>query len=188
MRKVVLLLAAVLMVLTTNAWARGPMDLLLEAGQAYQKKDYHQAITRLQTALEDIWNEAPLAVVNAHFTDNEPKGFGDFQPRANSVFSSLEPVRLYYEIIGAVPKKTAKAYKTSLSYDFRVIDDTGQVLGGQKGLKGVELDSSFFSTQVMMYLTLNFKGLAEGRYTLEITLHDNHSSKTATHKMPFEIK
>lgn len=188
MRKGVLLILAVFMLTGANALAQSPLSAIRAADSAYRDGQFVDAIRQLQTAIEAVWNEAPLSVNNLHFITNEPQGFGDFQPRADNVFDSIEPVRLYCEIIGPVAKKTGHVYHTAISYDFRVIGSSGQVLGGQKGLKALESESSFFSTDIMMYLTLNFKGLESGNFTLEMTLHDKNSSKTNTFNLPFVIK
>jgi hypothetical protein len=188
MRKIILITIALILVCTPAAWSNPPDESINLANQAYYDGDYAGALLLLQDALQGVWNKAPLAVRNVNFVDQPPEGPGQYHPRQDNIFESIDPILLYFEPVGYTVLKQGEQYKYALSSDFAVLDNEGNELGRQKDVGRSEATSRMFNMELMMLLTINLKGLPSGKYKLVVTLKDLNSEKTTTFEMPFGIR
>ncbi len=188
MRKIILLTLSLILISTPAVWSASPDDAISQANQAYYDGDYAKALDLLRDALQGVWNQAPLTARNVNFVDAPPEGPGQYHPRPDNIFESIDPILLYFEPVGYTVVKQGEDYKYALSSDFAVLDDQGKELGRQKDVGRSEATSRMFNMELMMLLTINLKGLPSGKYTLVVTLKDLNSDKTTTFEKPFGIR
>ena len=190
MKRMILILLPLILVLAARPAARAadPVEDMSRAAKSYYDGKYVEAVDILRGVMTAVFQQAPLTVRHVTFVSEEPEGFGAYKERSDSAFDSIDPVQLYCEPIGYTARTREGMYLVSLSADFAVIGQDGKLLGGQKNFYKWEGKSRAFNTEFMMLFTFNLKGLPPGRYTLAVTLRDNHSHKTAKFEKPFSIK
>lgn len=188
MRKLILLTLSFILITSPAVWSMPTDEAISQANQAYYDGDYAKALDLLRDALQGVWNQAPLTVRNAYFVESAPEGPGQYKPREGEVFESIDPILLYFEPVGYTVVKQGEEYKYALSSDFAVLDDQGKELGRQENVGRSEATSRMFNMELMMLLTINLKGLPQGKYRLVVTLKDLNSDKTTTFEKPFGIR
>ena len=188
MRRLIVLLLIFSLVPVQAVLAAGAIQAMDEARARYSAGDKTGALDQLRNATMAIWNEAPLSARNVTFVTGPPEGFGMYQPALKNVFDTLEPVHLYLEPVGATVVNQGGLYKMGLAAGFEVKDNTGRVLGGQKNIQDMQTATRSFSSEVMMTLTFNFKGLPAGKYTLVVNLRDTQSGKKASFEKAFAVR
>ncbi|MEW5721691.1 MAG: hypothetical protein AB1896_01185 [Thermodesulfobacteriota bacterium] len=188
MRKVLLIWTALFFLMVPLAPAADPAALMREASSAYIDGDYLRSLEKIQEALEVTWNLAPLSVRHVTFVSDPPEAYGLYEPRESDEFDSVEPVQLYCEPVGFTVKHEGDWYLAALSADFSLADEKGAILGGQPGFYQWQGKSRNFNSEVMMFFTINLKGLAAGRYKLLVTLIDQNSDKKVTFEKAVTIK
>lgn len=188
MRGLALLLCVLVLSPAAMATAADVRQTMDQADELYNSGDKLGALDRMRQAVMGLWSEVPLSARNIHFVTDPPEGFGMYEPVAKAVFDALDPVHLYFEPVGGTVKKESGFFKMALAAGFQVKDLQGNVLGGQDNIQTLETTTRSFSSEVMMTLTFNFKGLPSGQYILAVTLRDGFSNKTATFEEPFGIQ
>lgn len=147
-----------------------------------------EAINVARAAVVDALNKAPLGFRRILFVKDVPEGFAAYQPRADSIFSTDEPIIVYTEPIGVAWKKDGEQFASKLVVDFEIRSPDGQVLAGQKGFGEFELAAREPPVDYMSHIKLDVTGAPEGSYILGLTIHDTNSGKSASTDLPFEIK
>jgi hypothetical protein len=170
------------------AWAAGPGQALSEAQAKYAAGDKLGALDQAREALLAIWTEAPLTARRATFVTEPPQGYGMYTPATKPVFDTVDPIHVYLEPVGGAVRREGGLFKMSLAADFAVKDGKGKVLGGQENIQGLQTTTRTFSSEVMMTLTFNLKGLPSGQYTLVVTLRDLFSDKKTAVELPFAVQ
>ncbi|MEN8688875.1 MAG: hypothetical protein AB1Z20_02070 [Desulfobacterales bacterium] len=84
--------------------------------------------------------------------------------------------------------KVGDGYKVNITTDFLVIDDTGNVLGGQQNVYSLENISAIPMTDFTLDLTYTLSGASEGIYNLQTTVNDKNSGKSTKFVTKIEIK
>ncbi len=188
MRKAALALIAVSLMFAGPAWGADAATAMTKANASYIKGDYVETIAGLREALVDVWNKAPLTVQNICFVTEQPEAYGMYTPRTEAAFDAVDPILLYCEPVGYTVVKSGDFYSFAVAADFSVVDEKGQVLGGQQNFGSWDMKGRAFNTEFMMYFTFNLKGLPSGNYKLQVTLHDRNSDKKTSFEQPFAIR
>ena len=102
--------------------------------------------------------------------------------------SQNEPIYITSQIFGHKLVKVGDGYKVNISTDFLVIDDTGNVLGGQQNVYSLENISAIPMTDFTLDLTYTLSGASEGIYNLQTTVNDKNSGKSTKFVTKIEIK
>ena len=173
---------------TPAALAAGPGQALSEAQTKYSAGDKLGALDQTREAMLAIWSEVPLTARRAAFVTEAPQGYGMYSPVTKPVFDPVDPIHVYFEPVGGTIRREGGLFKMSLAADFAVKDAKGKVLGGQENIQGLQTATRTFSSEVMMTLTFNLKGLPAGQYTLVVTLRDLYSDKKAAVQLPFAVQ
>lgn len=168
--------------------AGDPLLFLQQAQTAYTNGGYLEALDAIRAAEEAIWNEAPLGVRHVAFTADQAEG-SSYTPKQGETFNGAEPIFLFFEPVGYTQRKGPNGYESSMSVSFDVVDAQGTVLGGQKNLGPYEIKAGRnFTTDYVINMTINLKGLAPGEYVLRVTITDNLApGKTVQFDKPFII-
>jgi hypothetical protein len=172
----------------SSGWSADPANLMGQAGSRYSAGEYVQSINLLRQAVQEIWNQAPLAVQNVHFITDPPDGYGMYTPKNSDVFNGVDPILIYCEPLGYTVNKKGDEYHFSLSADFAVLSEDGQMLGGQQDFGKWEMASRTFNSEFMMFFTFNLSGLESGTYKIQVTLKDKNANKTVQFESPFKIE
>ena len=92
------------------------------------------AYDAVRQALVVVFEQLPLSIRNATLVTGTPKGLGQYERRADQVFTPDEPVVVYAELYGyAVTGKESGGYLRELSADLALVDSTGAVRANQIG-------------------------------------------------------
>ena len=131
-----------------------------------------------------IWDELPLTVKNIRLISDTT----NYTSRKNNVFRKNEPIHITSQIFGHNLVKVGDGYKVNITTDFLVIDDTGNVLGGQQNVYSLENISAIPMTDFTLDLTYTLSGASEGIYNLQKTVNDKNSGKSTKFVTNIEIK
>lgn len=188
MRKL-LVFGAILITMVMAAQAMAdPGTLLQRAGYSLAGRNFDQAITETKEALEGIYQQSPLILRNVTWLQEAPQGFGIYSPRSSEVFDAVEPLLLYMEPVGYSIKKSGTHYKFGFSADLKVTALKGNFKGGLTKFAEEHVDSRSLKTEYFLFYTFNFRELPVGKYKLEVTVHDENSSKKVVAELAFEKK
>ena len=131
------------------------------------------AYDAVRQALVVVFEELPLSIRNATLVTGTPRGLGQYERRADRVFTPDEPVVVYAELYGyGVTAKESGGYLRELSADLALVDGTGAVRANQIGFWSTS--EAFESRPLEMHLSFSatLSAFEPGDYTLRFTVHD----------------
>jgi hypothetical protein len=167
----------------------GEIEDLARAAEAKANAgQFVEAVETLRGALASLMARGPLALRRVQFITELPKGFGLYQPRANSVFRPGEPLIVYAEPVGMGWRTEGDVHHAHVVTDFEIRTSEGRVLGGQKEFGRFQFDSRDRNQEVMTHLTIRLSGAQRGSYVFSATYRDQVNGKSATLELPFEIR
>ncbi len=147
-----------------------------------------QDIERREAAVIEAWEKAPLSIRRAAFVSDRPKGFGQYEKRANDVFKPGEKLVVYAEPVGYGWNEVGTGtYEFGFSVDFLIKSPDGKVLAGQQDFAKLAEQSHTRNREFMLTLTLNVTGAPPGDYVVEYKLRDITGKKTTSFELPFKI-
>lgn len=184
------LLATSLLIGATAARAQEDIPALLQrAERAAAAEDWTTAFTALEAASLEVFARMPLTVRNVTFVTAEPKGYGAYEPRPDSVFRPGEPLLVYLEPLGYAFER---AEDGTLSYGFAadvaILSADGRVLGGQRDFGKWQFRTRSPATASFVSLRLDLEGLPAGDYQLAVRIRDAGSDETAEAMLPFTVR
>lgn len=146
------------------------------------------AYQAVREALVTIWDELPLTVMNATLVAGTPKGFGQFEPRADKAFALDEPVTVYAELYGyGVESIASGGYARRLSADLSLLDESGAIRANQVDFWSGE--ETFTTRPLEMHLSFSatLSAFEPGSYTLRFTIHDLTTSAETSFDIPIQL-
>ena len=165
--------------------AAGDFAALLDAASiSYSEGIKIETVEKLKVALLSIWDEVPLTARNVRLVC-DPESYAS---KENNVYRKGEPIYITSQIFGHKLKKVGDGYKTSITTDFLVLDDVGNVLGGQQDVYKFDHISSIPVTDFSLDLTYTLTGAPEGTYNLRTTVNDKNSDKSTKFETMIEIR
>jgi hypothetical protein len=165
-------------VLSAGAADVGP--LLERARAANGRGDHAAAIEALEQALEAMRAGAPLVLAAFTLVDRPAKIFGDYVASRDTVLGRSEPLQFYMEPKNLVyVRKSDGTLETTFKADVRILGADGTVLFEQAEIGSWQFGSRSRVQDVFMNLQLTLSGAPAGDYTVEFTVRDGNSSKTA---------
>jgi hypothetical protein len=136
----------------------------------------------------DLWGRmGGMFARRVLLVDEEPVSYGVYTPRKDNRFLAGEPVRIYVEPVGHTIRKKEDLFLVSLSLDFTLVDESGKVLGGERGYDRLELKSRRPLMEFMTHFTYDTAGLPPGSYVFETLLRDSFSSRSLKVEVPVII-
>jgi hypothetical protein len=161
---------------------------LAQFKEAMGKNDDAGALAALRSTFEMFWEKTPLLLNNVKFVMSESASYGIYTPKATEEFAPGEVIYLYLEPVGQTLKKNEQGqYDFGFTADFALEDETGKVLGGQKGFVNPRFTSWNFNTEIALTFNFTFSGLQVGKYKIVLSVKDVNSAKTATVNKVFAI-
>jgi len=150
-----------------------------------------QAIENINAARArtvEALSSAPLGFRRILFVREVPDGFAAYEPRADNIFTSDEPLIVYTEPIGVAWIKNGDEVSSKLTVDFEIRLPDGKVLAGQRGFGEFALSAREPPLDFMTHVKLDVTGAPAGDYILGLTMHDTNSGRSTTTDLPFQIK
>lgn len=163
-------------------------DLARDAEAKAKAGQQIEAVETLRRAINSLMANGPLALRRVQFISEPPKGFGIYQPRANNVFRTGEPLIVYAEPVGMGWRVADGVNRAHVATDFEIRTTDGKILGGQKDFGRFEFASHDQNQEIMTHLTIRLSGAPAGRYVFAATYRDQVNGKSATLELPFEIR
>jgi hypothetical protein len=179
-RLVAIGLALLLIGPVLSAGAADIGGLLDRARAANGRADPAAAIEALEQALEAVRTEAPLVLAVFTLVDRPAKLYGDYVPSGDTVLKLGEPLHFYTEPKNLVyVRKSEGTLEASFKADVRIMGADGTSLFEQADVGSWPFASRSRVQDVFMNITLTLTGAPPGDYTVEFTVRDGNSSKTA---------
>jgi hypothetical protein len=173
-------LVLLLMAAAPPAGAADVGPLLDRARAANGRGDHAAAIEALEQALEAVRTEAPLVLAPFGLVDRPARLFGDYAASRDTVLRLGEPLQFYMEPKNLVyVRKADGTLETTFKADVRILDAGGKMLFEQADFGSWKFASRSRVQDVFMNLKLTLSGAPAGDYTVEFTVRDGNSSKTA---------
>src|SRR5215216_5747691 len=111
----------------------GEIEDLARDAEAKAKAGQHiEAVETLRRAINSLTAKGPLVLRRVQFISEAPKGFGIYQPRANSVFRAGEPLIVYAEPVGMGWRTGDGVNLAHMATDFEIRTTDGKILGGRR--------------------------------------------------------
>lgn len=167
---------------TETTGVKNSVDALAAQGK------YTEAIAALDDTAAGLWEKAPLTFRRALWVAAQPQGYGAYNPRETSVFSSGATMIAYVEPIGFGWRKNGDIFETDLAIDLVVKGRDGAVLLNKEDFQGMRLGSRVKNREFMAHLTYTFSGIPAGEYVAETTMRDKVTGKSGSFALPFIIR
>ena len=139
-----------------------------------------QNIEALEKQLEQARNAAPLEIKPFMAVKREPKYFGDYEPRANTVYKRGEELLFYGEPKNLVFTKNASGvYEPAFDVDVEIKGPGGQSMKKDQFMS-FKLPTRSRVQDIFLNLTLSLDKAPPGKYNVKFTVRDKNSKKTAS--------
>ncbi|MGB9906292.1 MAG: hypothetical protein ACPLRR_02760 [Candidatus Saccharicenans sp.] len=168
----------------------GTFDSLLGSMQeALQGKDYLKALAAADSIKEQIWEEAPLMLRNVILVKGMNNTYGIYEPEDDEAYSPGQTIYVYLEPVGyKIIKNEAGYYEFRFTADFQLVNENGEILGGQEQFADLPFKSWHPNKEVAITFNYNFSGLPAGKYKVVTTVYDANSDRKASAETRFTIE
>ena len=136
-------------------------------------------IEALERQLEQARNEAPM-VVKPFLAVTKPAAyFGDYEPRANTVYSRSEKLYFYGEPKNLLYPKNAKGQlEPAFDVDMEIRGPGGETMKQPK-LMSFRLPTRSRAQDIFLNLSLSLDSAPPGKYNVKFVVRDLNSKKSA---------
>jgi len=163
-------------------------DMVKQAESDAAAGKHLEAYDGMRKATQQLWDGSPLLFRKALFVTGAPAGFGIYDPRPDSVFKSGEKLIIYVEPVGFKWEAKDGLNHALLTADLTLRDGEDNIVAEQQGFGTFTFDSREQNMEIMTALTIDFTEAPPGKYTAEFKFTDGVGDKSATVRLPFEIK
>jgi hypothetical protein len=154
-----------------------------EAKKSYSEGDKIAALMKLKSAVQSIWDEIPLTVINVRLV----KDTHSYAIRHNNSYNSGQTIHITSQLLGYKLKKVGETYTINITVDFYVLDKKGKKLGGKENFAELKRQKAIPITDFDMDFRYTIS-YPKGMYDIQTIIHDQNSGKTATFIVPIEIR
>ena len=168
-----------------------PIVMSIQKATEYlQQENFNEAIKELETALALIRQKANLEFNKVQFVKNESQGYGLYQPRENSIFSSGETFFIYGEPKNYTIKQIEQdLYEIYLKEDFYILDKENNILFGQIDFFEFRTQSRSPNSEIIFTNTITQEpAFPPGEYKFRLVLKDVYSQRVVEITLDFEIR
>lgn len=159
------------------------------AKAAAARNDYDGAIGALQTALETLRTEAPLALKSFNVVARPARVYGDYDSRKDTIFRRGEAMHFYMEPKNLVYPRTAQGtYEPGFRVDLQVVGPDGKTLAEKQDFGSFQIATKSPVQDIFLNLKLELTGAPAGEYKIRFTVRDANSKKTASVVQPVTLK
>jgi hypothetical protein len=164
----------------------GPAADAAAEAEALLPTDPAGALAAFEKAAAAFWSASPLQLRKAIFA-GEVTGFGQYAPRADSVFKPGERATIYIEPFGYGFTETGDAIDVALAADVEIRTPGGLILGKAADFAELAWTGREKSREVHATIAIDLPALKPGDYEMVLTLRDKASPKTTTATLPFSV-
>jgi hypothetical protein len=170
--------------------AAGTFDSLIGSMQeAFQGKDYLKALEAADSIKDKIWEEAPLILRNVILVKGMNNTYGVYEPKEDDAYFQGETIYVYLEPVGyKIIRNEAGYYEFRFTADFQLVNENGEILGGQEQFADLPFKSWHPNKEVAITFNYNFSGLPAGKYKVVTTVYDANSDRKASADTWFTIE
>ena len=170
-------------VLIAGGLLAGVTTALAQSEATGPSKAYLDALS----AFDQAWTASGLAFTEATLTQGAATGYGQYTPRANTVFTDEEALTVYAEPVGYDFKDTNGLYAYELTASFRLLNLSGQVLAEQDNFATFSGSGRSKQRELSAALTFQFSGLPAGDYQIETRFQDEIGGNQSSFTLPFSV-
>lgn len=171
-----------------TAAAAGPLvDKAAEAEADLAAGNAVKALAAVESAFNQVWDEAPLGFSEALFVSAKPAGFGIYDARPTNVFRPGEDMMVYAEPYAFGYGRDGDRFEIGFDADFELRTVKGQILTRKEGFAVLDMTSRRRNKEFQVFITYSFAGLKPGDYVLSTKLRDRNSEKAGSFELPFTI-
>jgi len=158
-------------------------SLIDDAKKSYKDGNKIETIKQLKAAVQTVWDEIPLTVINARLV----KDTKNYVSRDSNVYRSGQKINITSQILGYKLKKVGEAYTINLVIDFYVLDENGKIMGGKESFAKLTRKKPIPVTDFDMdfHYTISYP---KGIYNIQTIIHDQNSGKSTKFTMQIEIR
>lgn len=170
--------------------AAGPLaDKAAEIEALIAAANFDAALTAARALTADVWDSSKGIGFTAALLVAEPsKGYGIYNPRADTKYQTGAPVILYVEPYGfAYGAPGDGLFAVGFFVDLKVMSEAGVLLADLPGLTEMNIVSRHPLREFQDSITYNLGGIKPGRYVLQTTLRDKNSAKFGVFENTIEI-
>ena len=170
-----------------------PYETNIQKASEYLKQEqFNEAIKELETALTLVRQKANLEFNKVQFVEEEPQGYGIYNPRRNNSFSFGETFLIYGEPKNYTIKEIEEGiFEIHLKEDLYILDKDNNILFGQLDFYDFNLRSRSPNNEIIFTNTITQEpgtAFPPGEYKLRLVLKDAHSQRMVEVTLDFEIK
>ena len=163
-------------------------ELLDRAKQEDADNKQVEALRDVQAAYDRLWQSSPLFLTQALFIKEDPQGYGHYDPRADAVFTSKDPLYIYIEPAAYGFQFDGTLYRFGFAVDVVVLDASGKERGGAKDFTNFDYVKRTPNREIELNFVINPLGLPAGDYQLQLTVHDKVKKQSVSQTLPFSIR
>ena len=154
----------------------------LTRAAAAAKADNHAAAAEaLEQALSAVRREAPLTLAPFVVVAQPAKFYGDYEPRASTVFPTSETLRFYMEPKNLVYGRAASGvYEPAFEVDLEILTAAGKTIFEKPRFGTFRLSARSPVQDIFMNLAVALTGAPAGDYNVRFVVRDLNSKKSAT--------
>lgn len=145
-----------------------------------------EALDAFDKATDAFWAASPLQLRTVLFADTV-SGYGQYTPRADSIFHSRETAKVYAEPVGYAFAATGDTFSVTFTAGIEVHTPGGLVLAKAADFGRLKWEGRTRSRAVQVAIDVGLPELRPGEYRLLVTLTDDTSGKATTATLPFTI-
>ena len=142
-----------------------------------------------EALLEAAWNVPGLHFGNIANTTVPAPVYGNFEERADTVYTAGEPILIYVEPRGyGYGDVGGGMLEIAFGIDLRVLDPAGTVLLEMPDFNNFTLQTRARARELMFNLTVSLDGAPPGDYQLEFTFNDRNGGQSDSFTSNITIK
>ena len=172
--------------LTTTALAGAITDQATSAETLLQQGNPGEALGAFDKATDAFWAAVPLQFRVALFASSV-KGFGQYEPRADTSFHSGETAIVYLEPVGYGFTPAGSSFSVAFTTGIEISTVGGILLAKADDFGQLQWDGHSQSRAVHAAINVTLPTVKPGDYRLKLTLTDVTTAKDASVTLPFTI-
>jgi hypothetical protein len=168
----------------------GPLTDAATAAEAALASGDMAAWAAAYEGLSDAaWSAGGFYIARHVATTGDAPAFGMYEARANTVYGTTEPIRLYVEPRGYGYGQAGDGVnQIAFDIDLAIRDGAGAVVGEVPGFSEVVIPSRARPRELMVNLTATLNGAPPGDYVLVFTFRDRNGGGAASFEQPVTLQ
>ncbi len=156
---------------------------------ALKNQDYLKALETADSIKDKVWEDAPFMLKNVVLVKGMNNTYGVYEPEEDDVYGQGDTIYVYLEPAGyKIIKNEAGYYQFRFTADFQLVNENGEILGGQEQFANLPFKSWHPNKEIAITFNYNFSGIPAGKYKVITTVYDANSDRKASVDTRFTIE